>query len=266
MILDEIVRYKTEELKRREERAPLAQVREAALRGEKLRDFEAALRKPGLSLIAEVKKASPSKGLLSRDFDPARLAKAYVENGASAISVLTDERFFQGCLEDLATAKRVSGESLAPPLPVLRKDFVFSPYQVYETRAWAADALLLIVAILDDRRLVQLRELAERLGMRCLVEAHDAGEVDRAVASGAKIIGINNRDLQTFKVDLETTATLRSRIPNGCTVVSESGIHTRGDTRRLVEWGIDAALVGEALVTAGEIGPAIKDLLDLGES
>lgn len=266
MILDDIVRYKTEELKQQEKRVPREEVQSAAARAKAPRDFEAALRQPGLSLIAEVKKASPSKGLLCLDFDPVRLTTAYVENGASAISVLTDEHFFQGSLEDLAKVKRVSADLSPLPPPVLRKDFVFSPYQVYEARAWGADALLLIAAILTDRALVQLRELAEGLGMRCLVETHDAIEVERAVASGARIIGINNRDLRTFKVDLGTTAALRLRIPGECVVVSESGIHTREDVVRLIEWRVNAVLIGEALVTVRDIGPRIKELLDLGAS
>ncbi|MFZ2362058.1 MAG: indole-3-glycerol phosphate synthase TrpC [Anaerolineae bacterium] len=268
-MLDEIMRHKRDEVAKRQAMIPAASLRALAETAPDLLDFAAALRQPGVSLIAEVKKASPSRGLLCRDFDPARLAQVYMQGGAAAISVLTDARYFQGQLEYLTTVKetvergrggereRGSGrQSPAPPLspspslPVLRKDFIYDPYQVVEARVAGADALLLIVAVLGDAELRSLLAETRRYGMEALVEVHDEGEVERALKAGAQVIGVNNRDLRTFAVDLATTARLRPLIPAECVLVSESGIHTPADVRRLKDLGVDAMLVGESLVTA----------------
>lgn len=266
-MLDEIMRHKREEVPKRAAMMPLASLRALAETAPAPLDFAAALRQPGVSLIAEVKKASPSRGLLCRDFDPARLAQVYAEGGAAAISVLTDARFFQGQLEYLTTVKETvergrGGEretfALSPshPLtpspipPVLRKDFIYDPYQIVEARVAGADALLLIVAVLGDNELKRLLEETRRYGMEALVEVHDEAEVERALKAGARVIGVNNRDLRTFNVDIATTARLRPLVPADCVLVSESGIHTPADVRRLKDLGVDAMLVGESLVTA----------------
>ncbi|MBI2939542.1 MAG: indole-3-glycerol phosphate synthase TrpC [Chloroflexi bacterium] len=255
MILDEIVAHKRAELAERKERETLAAV-EARARGQvPPRDFAVAIRQPDLTLIAEVKKASPSKGLLAPNLDPVALATAYQAGGAAAISVLTDRRFFQGELAHLTTVRTQVDR------PVLRKDFLVEPYQVFEARAAGADAVLLIVSILTDEELRDLHSLAHSLGMAALVEVHDEAEARRALAAGAEIIGINNRDLRTFRVDLETTARIRPLIPPDSTLVSESGIHTRGDVARLREWGVHAMLVGESLVRSGDPAGKIWELL-----
>ena len=255
MILDEIVAYKRGELAQRKAELPLADVMARARQEPPPRDFEGALRAPGISLIAEVKKASPSKGLLCPDFDPVRIATAYRDGGAAAISVLTDEHFFQGSLTHLTTVRE------HVELPVLRKDFLFDPYQVYEARAAGADAALLIVGILDDGLLRELHDLVGELGLAALVEVHDEGELERALGAGARIIGINNRDLRTFQVDLGTTGRLRALVPDDCVVVAESGIHTRSHVEQLREWRVDAMLVGESLVTSGDIVGKARELL-----
>lgn len=256
-MLDEIMRFKRAELPKRQAEIPLADLRALAMTVPDPLDFAAALRQPGVSLVAEVKKASPSRGLLCPDFDPAQLARTYAEGGAAAISVLTDSRFFQGQLEHLTTVKetlRRPGPAARGtshrPIPVLRKDFIFDPYQVVEARVAGADALLLIVAALGDNDLRQLLRETRQHGMEALVEVHDEGEIARALAAGARVIGINNRDLRTFVVDLDTTTRLRSLIPHDCIVVSESGIHTPDDVRRLAALQVDAMLVGESLVAA----------------
>lgn len=272
-MLDEIMAWKREELPARQAAMPLTSLRALAATAPDPVDFAAALRTPGISLIAEVKRASPSRGLLCKDFDPARLARTYAEGGAAAISVLTDSRYFQGQLEHLTTVKETLAEAKpdrsAHPktrqptsqstnlptyqstnLPVLRKDFIYDPYQVIEARVAGADALLLIVAVLGDHDLKRLLDETHRQGMEALVEVHDEGEVERALAAGARVIGVNNRDLRTFAIDLQTTARLRPLVPSGCLVVAESGIHTPDDVRRLAEMGVDAMLVGESLVAA----------------
>ena len=218
------------------------------------RDFADALSTQVPAVIAEIKKASPSKGLLSADFDPVRMACAYAGGGASALSVLTDERFFQGSLNDLVTARA------AVEIPVLRKDFTLEPFHVYEAAAHSADAILLIAALLDTSQLVQLRELAESLGMAALVEVHDAAELESAIASGARIIGVNNRDLRTFQVQIETSLRLAERIPAGVIAVSESGIQSPEDVGRLQAAGYSAFLVGEHLMRSGDPAAAIREL------
>ena len=255
MILDEIVEAKAGELTKRKQNMPLSALEKLGLEGSK-KDFAAALKGDDIRLIAEVKMASPSRGVLRTDLDPVKLARTYAKNGAAAISVLTEERYFGGSLEHLAAI----GEAM-DNIPLLRKDFIFDPYQVYESRAGGASALLLIVAILSDSELSELLSLSHELGLMCLVEVHNQAEVERAIMSGAQIIGINNRDLKTFAVDLETTGRLRPLIPQDRIVVSESGIKDRGDVQKLRQWGVDAMLVGEALVTAGDIDKKVKELL-----
>ncbi len=252
-ILEEIMRWKREELPKRKRETPLADLQALAAVAPRPPDFAAALRPPdrprGVRLIAEIKRASPTRGLLCRDFDPEALAETYARNGAAAISCLTDARFFQGYISHLVLA-RERLEAIGRPLPFLRKDFIFDSYQVVEARAAGAAAVLLIVAVLSDHELRELIAEAKRLGMTLLVEVHDEADVDRALAAGAEVLGINNRDLRTFRVDLETTARLRPRIPEECIVVSESGIRTPDDIRRVYEMGADAVLVGETLVKA----------------
>jgi indole-3-glycerol phosphate synthase len=218
-------------------------------------DLAPALKGDHIRLIAEVKQASPSRGVLSPNFNPTKLARTYAEGGAAAISVLTEANCFMGSNEHLAAIKEVVA------LPLLRKDFIFDPYQIYESRAYGADALLLIATILSQGQLKDLVSLSHSLRLGCLVEVHDEGEVERAVLSGAEIIGINNRDLNTFAVDINTTHRLRPLVPKGKIVVSESGIRSRKDMEKLRKWGVDAVLVGEALVTAGDVRAKMKELI-----
>jgi indole-3-glycerol phosphate synthase/phosphoribosylanthranilate isomerase len=256
-ILDDIFAYKRIELAEHKQARPLADVQAETAQATPPRDFVAALRESPSrpALIAEVKRASPSRGLLVQDFDPLCLARAYQQNGAAAISVLTDEHFFQGHLDYLkAIRKEVD-------LPILRKDFVFDPYQVYEARAAGADAILLIVAMLSDEELHALHRLARALGMTALVEVHDEPELRRALALRPRLIGVNNRDLRTFAVDLATTERLRPFVPPDVTLVAESGIHTPADVDRLAQIGADAVLVGESLVTAGDTGTTVHELV-----
>ncbi len=255
-ILDKIVAAKREELADARRSAPLASVQRAAADQPRPLDLAAALSANGIRLIAEVKKASPSRGLLSPDFDPVRLARTYVDNGAAAVSCLTDPRF-QGELAHLSSIKQSGASGSAP---VLRKDFIFEPYQVYEARAAGADAILLIVAILEPTLLQELLHTARSLDMQCLVEVHDEAELEAAVSAGAEIIGINNRDLHTFTTDLAVSQRLAPQVPGGKVVVSESGIFTPDDLRTLTPSGVNAVLVGEALVTAPDIGAKVREL------
>lgn len=219
------------------------------------RDFTGALRGPDLALIAEVKQRSPSQGLLRPALDPAALARAYAAGGAAAISVLTEPHFFGGSLEHLAAAKD------AASLPVLRKDFLLEPYQLWEARAFGADAALLIAAILEPPQVVTLLALAQQLGLAALVEVHDEAELARALKAGAAIIGINHRNLRSLEVDLGTTERLRPLVPADRIVVSESGIRTAADVRRLRQAGVQAVLVAEALVRATDPATKIRELL-----
>ncbi len=253
-ILDEIVAAKRPELEAAKRTTPLDALREGVTRRTRPRDFAAALRQPGVGLIAEAKKASPSKGLLCPDFDPVGLARTYEQAGAAAISVLTETKYFMGSLDYLTAVKN------AVRVPVLRKDFMFDPYQVYEAAAAGADALLLIAAILDDTQLQELHGLATELGLGCLVEVHNETEMARATKAGAAIIGINNRDLATFEVDLGVTGRLAASAPAGAVIVSESGIRTRDDILRMKESGADAVLIGETLVTSGDVPGTIRKL------
>jgi indole-3-glycerol phosphate synthase len=219
------------------------------------RDFARALINHQLAVVAEIKRASPSKGVLAQDFDPTALARAYEQGGAAALSVLTDEKHFQGNLSHLESARTAVG------LPVLRKDFTIDSYHVHQAAAHKADAILLIAAILSERAMRDFRELAERYGMAALVEVHDEEELKAAVASGARIIGVNNRDLRTFQVDLAVSLRLANKIPGGVIKIAESGIHTADDVRQLRSAGYNSFLVGEHLMKSGDPARALRALL-----
>jgi indole-3-glycerol phosphate synthase len=263
-ILDTIVDQKRREVALLPERRIAAgDLRDALLERDEQRDFLAALRKPragDVALIAEVKKASPSAGVICPDFDAVRIAKAYEAAGASCLSVLTDEKFFQGSLNYLRQIRA------AVKLPLLRKDFIIDERQILEAIEWGADAILLIVAILDDARLKHFHALATEAGLAALVEVHDEAELDRALASGAGLIGVNNRNLKDFKVDLVTTERLAARLfaspatRNTSLLVAESGIHTRADVQRLKLCGAGAILVGESLMRSGDIAKQLRSL------
>ena len=254
-MLSKIIAQKREEVAQRKKVATMTYLQERIARQKAPLDLALALKGDHIQLIAEVKRASPSLGMLSPNFDPVHLARTYTQGGAAAISVLTEANYFMGNIEHLAAIKKVVG------LPLLRKDFIFDPYQVYESRAYGADALLLIVAILRQEQLKELISLSHSLGLKCLVEVHNESEVERAVLSEAEIIGINNRDLNTLVVDINTTRRLRPLIPEDKILVSESGIKCRNDMEKLRKWGVDAALVGEALVTANDVPAKMKELL-----
>jgi indole-3-glycerol phosphate synthase len=256
MFLDKIVAEKRKELQERQKAVPLSALEDAVKHQPKPLDLAEALKGDGISLIAEVKRASPSKGDLNVNLDAVALAKTYAENGAAAISVLTEEHYFKGSGQDLEAVKKA-----LPDVPVLRKDFILDPYQLYEARAWGADAVLLIAAILDDSVLRQLIALSHKLGIQCLVEVHNEDELKRALNCDAKVIGINNRNLQTMVVDINVTQKLRPLVPPQCLVVSESGIRGREDIEKLKRWGVDAVLIGETLVTARDVPARIKELL-----
>jgi indole-3-glycerol phosphate synthase len=259
-ILDKIVEQKKVEVSHLPGRAVSAAVLRQALdgRGDR-RDFLSALkhstRKP--ALIAEVKKASPSAGLIRPDFDPVQIAREYERAGANCLSVLTDEKFFQGSLEYLRQIRA------AVRLPLLRKDFIIDERQILEAIQWGADAVLLIVAILSDQQLKAFHSLAVESGLSALVEVHDEAELDRALATNAALIGVNNRDLKSFKVDLATTERLTARFPHKETklLVTESGIHTRTDVQRVVQAGAGAILVGESLMRHSDLNAKIQELL-----
>jgi indole-3-glycerol phosphate synthase len=260
-ILDRILAAKRQELERRCQEEPLAVLRERLAQAPPTRSLARALGGPSLALIAEVKRASPSRGVLRADLDPQALARTYAGSGAAAISVLTEEQHFQGSLDDLEAVRAVlDGRGDTRP-PLLRKDFLFDAYHLHEARAYGADAVLLIAAILKPKLLARLLALARTLGLECLVEVHDEEELERALAADAQVIGINNRDLRTFAVDLAVSERLRPLIPEGRLVVAESGIHTRADVERLRALGVNAVLIGEALVTAGDPAGKIEELL-----
>jgi indole-3-glycerol phosphate synthase len=260
-ILDRIVAAKRYELERRRKQEPLSVLRERVAQAPPTRSLARALRGPSLGLIAEVKRASPSRGVLRADLDPRALARTYAGSGAAAISVLTEGQHFQGSLADLRAVRAVLDGRGDPRLPLLRKDFLFDAYHLFEARAYGADAVLLIAAILKPELLAELLALARTLGLECLVEVHDEAELERALAADARVIGINNRDLGTFEVDLVLTERLRPLIPQDRVVVAESGIYTRADVERLRALGVNAVLVGEALVTADDPAAKIEELL-----
>jgi len=257
MILDQIVSNNRRELEYRKRRLPMSELKKMASEQPPALDLVSALRGHGIKLIAEVKKASPSRGVIRHDFNPSEIARIYADNGAAAVSVLTEAKYFQGSLDYLKNIR----EALPKKLPLLRKDFIFDPYQVYESRAYGADSLLLIVAILGPERLQELLGISHKLNMSCLVEVHNEVEVEIAVKSEARIIGINNRNLKDFSVDIATTERLRLFIPPGRIVVSESGIKKRADTERLSQLGIDTVLIGETLMSAPDIAARMRELL-----
>ena len=254
-MLDKIIAQKREEVKQKKKVATMTYLQERIAQRKPALDLALALKGDQIRLIAEVKQASPSRGMLSHNFNPIKLAQTYTAGGAAAISVLTEANYFMGSIEHLAAIKEVIG------LPLMRKDFIFDPYQVYESRAYGADALLLIAAILSQAQLDELLSLSHSLGLRCLVEVHNAGEVEKAILSEVEIMGINNRDLNTFVVDINTTRRLRPLVPKEKIVVSESGIKSKRDIEKLGKWGVDAVLVGEALVTASNVMAKMKELI-----
>jgi indole-3-glycerol phosphate synthase len=252
-ILDQILAQKQEELRLAQaETGLMAQIEEAAHRASRPRDFKAALQRSTVALIAEVKKASPSKGLLVKDFNAVRIARTYEENGASAISVLTDAKFFQGSLDDLRAVRA------SVRLPILRKDFIIDAHQVYEARAAGADATLLIVMALKDAQLRDLHNLITELGMAALVEVHNEAELERALAVGATLVGVNNRDLRTFHEDLNTTARVAALVPHDVTLLAESAIRSAEDVYRMGSYGARAVLVGEGLVKAKDLAGEVR--------
>ena len=262
-ILRRILARKAEEVAERRARLPEQELRARLPEAPPVRGFRAALeariQRGEPAVIAEIKKASPSKGVLRADFDPEAIARAYAEAGAACLSVLTDVDFFQGADAYLVQAREAAG------LPVLRKDFTIDPYQVLEARVLGADCILLIAAALDDARLGELADLAASLGMDVLLEVHDAEELERALATPAPLIGINNRDLRTFEVRLETTLDLLPRIPDDRLLVTESGILTRADVEHMRAHGVHAFLVGEAFMRAADPGAALRALFFPGD-
>jgi len=256
MILDDIVAYKCTELTAQKQQVSLSQLQDLPLFHTAPPPFLQTLRTwPGRAIIAEIKKASPSKGVIRADFEPLSLAQTYEAGGAAAISVLTERKFFQGSLEFLPLIR----QQVARPL--LRKDFLFDPYQVYEARAFGASAILLIVAILSDGQLKELSALASSLGLDCLVEVHDEEELGRAVACGVQLLGINNRDLRTFHTTIETSERLVRLVPPGVTVVSESGLSHSEQLTRLEALGVRAFLIGETFMAAPDPGVPLRALI-----
>ena len=256
MILDTIIAHKQKELQIEAEQVPLATLKSKLANLPPTKDFRAAIAQSGnINLIAEVKKKSPSKGIIREDFDPIQIAETYAENGAAAISVLTDVRFFDGRLDYLSSIRQVVD------VPLLRKDFTIDPYHIYQARVAGADAILLIVAALTKDQLREFMDIAESLSLASLVEVHTDTELEIALDVGAEIIGINNRDLRTFHTDLATTFSLREFLPTGKVVVSESGIYTRADVESLREAGVNAILVGESLMRSPDIGEQVRKLI-----
>jgi indole-3-glycerol phosphate synthase len=256
MILDEIVAHKKERLIAAKRAAPLTAQKRGAADAGPVRGFGAALSAgTPIRLIAEVKKASPSKGVIRQDFDPVRIAETYQASGATCLSVLTEERYFQGSLEYLGSIRKAVG------LPLLRKDFIIDEYQIFEARAAGADAILLIASCLDKRQMEDYLGVAAGLGLDVLVESHTLKDLDKTLFAGARIVGINNRDLTNFTVSLQTTIDLLKDIPDDRIVVSESGIKSRDDVMKLERAGVDAILVGESLMREKDIGKKVKELL-----
>ena len=260
-ILRRIAAHKTRQVRQQRRARPLSAVRAAAEAAPPPRDFRRALAQPGVALIAEIKAASPSAGVLRPALDPAALSQAYARAGAAALSVLTDAPFFHGHPDHLTQARA------ATALPALAKDFFLDPYQVYAARTWGADAILLIVALLDDARLRDLDALTRELGMTPLVEVHTREELERAlrILPDPQVVGINHRDLHTFQVDLTRSRGLLPRIPQGVLRVAESGVHAPEDIRQLAQWGADAVLVGTALVQAPDPAALARALVQAGQ-
>lgn len=256
MILDKIVKYKKQEIISYKKQTSIIDLEHSISNLPPTKSFYQALKMPGVRLIAEVKKASPSKGVIRANFDPLEIATTYTKNGASAISVLTDAEFFQGHPDYLTQIRTITD------LPLLRKEFIIDPIQIYQARLLGADAILLIAAILSDAELVALAKIASELGLQCLVEVHTAAELQRVLKTEANIIGINNRDLTTFKTDINTTFSLSQMITDpSIAIVSESGINTRADVKMMSLNKIDGILVGEALVREPDIAQKMQELL-----
>ena len=255
MILDDILRDKRADLQTVKATVAVTELQQRPLFSAERRDFCAALRARRRAIVAEVKKASPSKGIIRADFDPVRIATSYAANGAAAISVLTERRYFQGDLGYLAAIRD------AVRAPLLRKDFLFDPYQVYEARAFGADAVLLIVAMLDDVLLRELLQLSNELELSALVEVHDRHELERGCHSGATLLGINNRDLRSFRTSLAVTEALMPYLPADALAVSESGIESAADIARLESAGVRAFLIGETLMRAADPGARLAEFL-----
>ena len=258
MILERIVEAKRKEVASRKEMTPLAQLEDAIGNLLPARDFRGAIDNARCSIIAEVKRSSPSKGRIREEFDPVQIATLYRDNGARAVSVLTDEAFFEGKGAYLSDIKK------SIDLPLLRKDFIIDSYQIYETRFLGGDALLLIASLLEERQLREYIELSATLGLASLVEVHTKEELDKALAAGAEIIGVNNRDLKTFSTNIKTTLELAPLVPDDRIVVTESGINSRADIEQLMEAGIHCFLIGEALMRAEDIGGKLRELLGTG--
>lgn len=256
-VLDRIVAHKRGEIAARKEQVSRSSLEAQLDDAPTARDFFAALDQPGIRLIAEVKKASPSKGVIRDDFDPVSIARQYAAHGAACISVLTDEHFFQGHLDYLRQIRQ------SIDIPVLRKDFILDTYQLIEARVAGADAVLLIAECLDDCHLRKLHNETIDLGMTPLVELYEPANIDRVLQAGATLVGVNNRDLRTFETDLQHTVRMRSRIPDECLLVGESGIAGPEDVRMLAEQGVDAILVGESLMASEDVGQAVRHLLSL---
>ncbi|MGN1304484.1 MAG: indole-3-glycerol phosphate synthase TrpC [Oscillospiraceae bacterium] len=256
MILDDIIEKRILQLEREKAAADFETVKKAAEESDRNPiSFKEALAKPNrLSMISEVKKASPSKGLIQPDFDPVKIAKEYEANGADAVSCLTEEHFFMGCSEYFKAIRKEIA------LPMIRKDFIIDEYQIYEARLMGADAILLIAAVLDDEKLKRFKDIADSLGMDILAETHDEKELERVLALDFDIIGINNRNLKTFEVTLETTARLSGMIPEGKVIVSESGIKDNADMKTVRSYDADAVLIGETLMRSGNIGATLAAL------
>lgn len=265
-VLDQIMDWKRKEVPKQMELLSLGEAKAFAQLAPDPRDFAVALmQEPGASLIAEVKRASPSKGLIAKDWDPEEIAETYAQNGAAAISCLTDKRFFQGKLEYLTDIKEKLRKGSEQP-PLLRKDFIYHEYQLFEARMAGADAILLIVAVLSDKELASLYQLTYQLGMQALVEVHDDQELGRALAIDAHVIGVNNRNLKTFVVDIENTARLREQIPAGKIVVGESGIRNEDDVLAMAQMGCDAILVGETFckLPSHQRGKKVRQFVEAG--
>lgn len=254
-VLDEIIAHKRQEVNSQKTHTPLDSIRTTNADLPELRGFEAALRSQQLGVIAELKKASPSKGLIRADFDPTSIAQSYAVNSAACLSILTDERFFQGSTLALRSARK------ATSLPVLRKEFIVDEYQIHETRLLPADCLLLIVSALEQSELKNFFDLALELGLDVVVEVHDEAELERALTIGAQLVGINNRDLKTFRTDLAVTERLVALMPAGVHAISESGIRTHEDIERLQRTGVNSFLVGEAFMRESDPGQALRNLI-----
>ena len=254
MILDDIVAKRKIQLEREMSAVPFEEIKQEAESAPQPMDFKESLINNNIAVIAEVKKASPSKGVICEDFKPAEIAKTYEKAGANALSVLTEEFYFKGSSGYLKNIRH--GVSI----PILRKDFIISPYQIYEARVIGADAILLIAAILTGKELKKYVKTAHSLGLACLMEAHNGEELEKVLDAGGEIIGINNRDLKTFNVDLSATARLAKCVPEGKVIVSESGIKTHGDIAAVKSYGADAVLIGETLMRSGNVAETMRQL------